>query len=377
MAKFLFNDTDIIDLIVKNESPSGGAAVQSFVWIRALIKLEHEVVILKDPADLREIKPEWSALSVVPTYDSSKGLKWLRWIYYRFPDIYQLLKREKPDYLYESNPGWISFYIAWMCEKLKIKYIARIPLDAQLDHRYRETHSRSHIFFMNKGLGMAKIILCQNDYQMQLVNQKFPGQTTLKIHNPFIFDSQDYQEDNLPKKRYIAWVANFRFQKNLKLLYEIAKRLKEEEFRIVGSTSQMTDTESAFYLEKLKKLPNVQIEGFFEREKIMSFLRNAKFLLNTSRYEGFSNTFLETMHVGTPILTTYNVNPDKIIGDNHLGILYRDVDDLETQLKRLNTVSYLQLSQNCRKYVRENHDYLRLTKKLLSKLKELDQPLKD
>ncbi|ERM84323.1 hypothetical protein P872_14860 [Rhodonellum psychrophilum GCM71 = DSM 17998] len=372
MSKFLFNDTDIIDLIVKNESPSGGAAVQSFVWVRALIKLGHEVVILKDPADSRSIKAEWNELDVVPTYDSRKGLKWFRWIYYRFPSIYQLLKREKPDFLYESNPSWISFYTAWMCKKLKIKYIARIPLDAQLDHRYRETHSRSHVFFMNKGLGMASIILCQNDYQIQLVQQKFPGKKVLKIHNPFIFNTHDLKQDSQPKKLYIAWVANFRFQKNLKLLYEIAERLKEEQFRIVGSTSQMTDNESAVYLKKLKKLPNVQIEGFFEREKIMGFLRDAKFLLNTSRFEGFSNTFLETMHVGTPILTTHNVNPDKIIGDHQLGLLYGDVEDLETQLRQLSTETYHQLSQNCQKYVRENHDYLCLTKKLLNTLKELD-----
>jgi glycosyltransferase involved in cell wall biosynthesis len=372
MAKFLFNDTDIIDLIAKEESPSGGAAVQSFVWIQALIKLGHEVVILKEPTDNRAVKPEWKGLNVALTYDSNRGLKWLRWIYYRFPNIYDLLKKEKPDFLYESNPSWISFYMALMCKKLNIKYIARIPLDTQLDHRYRETHSRSHVFFMNKGLKMADIILCQNDYQIQLVHQKFSEKKTLKIHNPFIFNPHDFQQNSHPTKLYIAWVANFRFQKNLKLLYEIAERLKKEQFRVVGSTSQMTDKESAVYLEKLKKLPNVQIEGFFERKKITGFLRDAKFLLNTSRFEGFSNTFLETMHVGTPILTTHNVNPDKIIGDNHLGILYQDVDDLETQLRELNNKSYNQLSQNCQKYVRENHDYLYLTKKLLATLRELD-----
>ncbi|WP_394334865.1 hypothetical protein [Aquiflexum balticum] len=36
----------------------------------------------------------------------------------------------------------------------------------------------------------------------------------------------------------------------------------------------------------------------------MEFLNQAKFLLSTSRYEGFSNTFHESMIVGTPILTT-------------------------------------------------------------------------
>lgn len=370
MATFLFNDTDIIDLIVKKESPSGGAAVQSFVWTQGLIKLGHKVILLKDPKDTREIKPEWKNLNLVSTYDQQKGIKWIRWIYYRFPSIYRMLKKERPDYLYESNPSWISFYIGLMCKKLKIKYITRIPLDAQLDLRYRESNSSSHVFFMNKGLDLSSIILCQNDYQMQLVNEKFPGKKSLKLYNPYIFNHQNPHKQN-SDRRYIAWIANFRFQKNIRLLYEIAERLKKEQFKLVGSTVHISDDESFTYLEKLKKLPNVQIEGFFERNKIINFLREAKFLLNTSRFEGFSNTFLESMSVGTPILSTHNVNPDNIIGKYNLGILYKDINDLEIQLNQLNPEDYNKISLNCENYVGENHDYLILSKKLMHSLEEL------
>ena len=44
-----------------------------------------------------------------------------------------------------------------------------------------------------------------------------------------------------------------------------------------------------------KFLPNIKFVGFIPRNEISSFLGDAYLLLNTSFYEGFSNTFLESL----------------------------------------------------------------------------------
>ena len=80
---------------------------------------------------------------------------------------------------------------------------------------------------------------------------------------------------------------------------------------------------------------------------MFSFLKEAKFLLSTSRYEGFSNTFLESMVVGTPILTTPAVNPDSIISDFELGYIYQDAEDLKLILDNMDLSYYLEKSKNC------------------------------
>src|SRR5690606_29450477 len=106
---------------------------------------------------------------------SGRGIKWIRWVYYRLPRLFSTLRKERPDYVYESNPAWSTFFTAVFCKLLNIKLIIRIPLDTQLDERYRKDHSLIHIFFMNVGIGLADSILCQNEYQMGLVKKRFPG----------------------------------------------------------------------------------------------------------------------------------------------------------------------------------------------------------
>ncbi|MCL6260785.1 glycosyltransferase [Aquiflexum sp. TKW24L] len=164
---------------------------------------------------------------------------------------------------------------------------------------------------------------------------------------------------------YIAWVANFRRQKNLELLFRIAVTLPSENFKVAGMPNSSIDKETSFFVDKLKSLSNVEFVGLIPRNEILLFFSKSKFLLNTSRYEGFSNTFLEAMITGTPILTTNHVNPDGIIDQYNLGIIYENEDDLRLKLNGISETNYVKKSTNCIDYIQENHDHLTLGKLLL------------
>ena len=364
MAKFLFFDDQIINILLKEEQPSGGAAVQAYGWIQGLLALGHEVYVMTDMSRMGTLKEECSNIKFIPAFDTSKGIRWFRWLYYRIPYLYREFNKVKPDYLYKGIPSWHSCIIGLICQRLNIKFIQRISNDFLVDKRILKNHSKAHRAFQNMGMQLSDYILCQNEYQFDTIHRQFPQKSVKKISNPIYL--KDSVADNTSEHRdYIAWLGLFQYQKNLKLLYEIASRLPQEKFMIAGKESREIDADTLHYLDKLRELPNVTFYGFIKRDQVLPFLAKAKFLLNTSHYEGFSNTFLEAMVIGTPILTSTNVNPDGIVSDFNLGIVYQDAEDLTVKLPQVSPESYKHMSDNALEYVAAKHDYRPLAKELV------------
>jgi glycosyltransferase involved in cell wall biosynthesis len=372
MARFLFYDDKLINVMLQEEKPCGGSAVQSFAWIMGLIEEGQEVYVMTEDPGKSLVKKECSKIKLVPMFEPHKGVRWLRWLYYRLPHTYKNVKEVKPDYLYVGIPAWTSFLVGLMCRFLKIKLIHRISSDIQIDKRFGKEHGVVHQFFMNLGFRLSHHILCQNNYQMMMVRKKFPGKSAIKVFNPFYAKKEEVVED-IHSKGYIAWVGIYRYPKNLKRLYEIASILRNEQFLVAGKVAAKSDAETIHYLEKLKHLPNVSFPGYLQRAQVMPFIANAKFLLNTSRYEGFSNTFLEALSVGTPVLSGVQVNPDSIISKFNLGIIYNDVFELCKQYASVTPELYQLMSNNARSYVAHYHGYRLLARNLLRYLSECDK----
>lgn len=363
MAKFLFYDDQIINILIKEESPSGGASVQAYGWVQGLLAQGHTVYVLTDGNRKGTLKEECRDIKIIPSFNPNKGIRWFRWLYYRIPFLYLALREVKPDYLYKGIPSWHSFLIGLLCYRLNIKFIQRISNDFLIDKRFLRNHSRAHWVLQHWGMRLADYILCQNEYQFDNIKARFPKKSLKKISNPIYLPLKE--SNSAEERSYIAWLGLFQYQKNLGLLYEIASRLPAERFLIAGKESIDVDPETVQYLEKLRGLPNVSFYGFIKRDKVLPFLSKAKFLLNTSHYEGFSNTFLESMVVGTPILTSSCVNPDGIISDYELGIVYQNAGDLEQRLSQLTPEKCEMMSQNVLDYVAVRHDYKVLTKDLV------------
>jgi glycosyltransferase involved in cell wall biosynthesis len=371
MAKFLFYDDKLIKLMMKDEKPCGGAAVQTYSWIRGLLEEGQEVVVMTDTGTGVQLKEECRNIKLVPMYERDKGIRWLRWIYYRIPHTYNQLKAIKPDYLYVSIPAWTSLLIGIMCRMLNIKLIQRISNDNQVDRRFQQSYSAVNRLFLMTAFRLSHHILCQNNFQLHSIKKRFPGKSAIKITNPLYLKAPELGDEHRPGS-YIAWLGMYRYQKNLKLLYQVASILRKEQFIVAGKEGANCDPETSEYLQKLKKLPNVKFTGYLQRTEILPFLANARFLLNTSHYEGFSNTFLESLSVGTPVISGANVNPDSFISNNNLGIIYDDVFDLCKQYHSVTPELYQLMSDTAREYVTRNHGYRVLAKRLLRYLSETD-----
>jgi glycosyltransferase involved in cell wall biosynthesis len=368
-TSILFTQSDIIEMMVEKGNPFGGAVVEAFVWIKALNEIGVNTMVFRTANDKRAILNEFKSIKTLQTYDPNIGIKWIRWFTHRFPVMISAIKKSNADFIYEPIPTWNSFFLGLIYKFFGIKQILRIANDNMLDERIKITHSKFDQLFIQLGFKICDFISVQNEFQYITLKKKYPSKKIIKLFNPIVIQS-DFKNKDYMKTGYIAWVANFRFQKNLQLLYKIAFEFSNEKFKVAGKPIIPMDNETQIHFEKLQNLPNVEFVGSVSRNDILSFFEKSKFLLNTSRYEGFSNTFLEAMMTGTPIITTENVNPDGIIDTFGLGYIYKDENDLKQILNSISETDYLQKSTNCIEYVQKNHDHLVLAQKLLHFLKE-------
>ena len=168
---------------------------------------------------------------------------------------------------------------------------------------------------------------------------------------------------------YVAWVGIFQKQKNLSQLLSIAKKLPMCKFKIAGQKLKSIDEETSGTLKLLEKLNNVEFVGMIKRNQIFNFLANAYCLLNTSHYEGFSNTYLESFSVHTPVVTRNITDPDNIIKEFNLGISVKNYSDIPNAI--INIIEKKYEFNNFSKYLNKYHDPVNISKKLILDIEQL------
>ena len=170
------------------------------------------------------------------------------------------------------------------------------------------------------------------------------------------------------KRKYIAWLGIFQYQKNLPALLRIVKLNPHLKFQIAGKHSINCDRETESILKILEQQKNVKLIGYKRRDQVHMFLSESYALLNTSHYEGFSNTFLESFASGTPVISLM-ANPDNILTKYKLGFVINENQVGKICDKLIKDESfYREFELKVKKYLTQNHNYLNLSSILVSKL---------
>jgi len=366
--KLLYQSFEIMNLLKNADVPVGGAAVEWYTWIRAFRKLGCEFGLLTWRGASNAVKKKYD-FDFVESYDLNKGIPKIRLITYRIPSFYKSIKKYNPDFIMQGCATMNTGILAFIAKLLGKPFIHRIGSDMDVDGRIDRTFSKWYLSIYYYGIRNASHISCQNKYQYNILIKRYPNKSISILHNPYFIKEHSYTKNN--EKEYIAWVGNFRYEKNLPALAKIAVELPQYKFKIAGTKFAKTDEDSAKGLVKLEKLINVEFVGHITNDSIPEFLSKAYCLLNTSRLEGFSNTFLEAWAVGVPVISTKNVNPDNIITDYNVGIITDSYEDLPQVLDDLiERKKHKEFEQRCIEYVSNNHNPIKLAEKFLQDMKD-------
>lgn len=144
----------------------------------------------------------------------------------------------------------------------------------------------------------------------------------------------------LEHKKYnysVVYVGRITYQKNpeklLKVLELVINQLTDVRIAIVGNGDML---ENICELVRKRKLDNsIHVLGFMDNP--YGIIKSAKVLLMTSRYEGLPMTVLESLALGTPVVSTPVDGLLNVIENGENGFLATDNQDLANKVCQIVT----------------------------------------
>lgn len=132
---------------------------------------------------------------------------------------------------------------------------------------------------------------------------------------------------NSKEKRHIVSVARLVENKQIKHQIEVIKRLVEKypdiQLNIYGHGNGLAEYQQL--VEKYQLLNHIKFHGF--KTQVSEAIANAQLMLSTSKMEGFGLAILESLSLGTPVIS-YDVDygPAELIQDGFNGYLVSEGD---------------------------------------------------
>jgi len=160
--------------------------------------------------------------------------------------------------------------------------------------------------------------------------------------------------NDAPRGDRVLWVGTIHAHKRPELLLELARRLPQRRFVMIGGPGP----DPACY-EQIRQqaaaLPNLEFKGFLPLAEVEPWFDRARVHVLTSRFEGMPNVFLQAWARGVPTVATIDVGA-RLDGEP----VYPAFDDLDAFASHVENLlqdqnSWLAASTRCREYFDRTH----------------------
>lgn len=330
---------------------AGGAEIQQARLMRMLAADGYRVSLVSsdfgqgDPCDV-------DGIHVVTLPDSRRcGVKGLRWITPRLTDAYAALRHLAPDWVYVRTATAYLLPAAGYCRRSGARLIHASAHDFDfMPGRNPLLTWRDEALFRWGTLGVD-VHLVQNARQADLLRRR-RGRDGLVMPSLHI-------EPGAGRARFdgpILWVATIIPWKRPELLLELARRMPDRRFVMIGGMGAAADarTYHGQIADQASRLPNLSFVGFVPPSEIGHHFDDSALLVNTSVAEGFPNTFLQAWIRGMPSVSF--VQP-RTAEEPSVNLACADLDAMHEMIGRLlsDEARWAAIGTNCRDHVQARH----------------------
>jgi len=164
-----------------------------------------------------------------------------------------------------------------------------------------------------------------------------------------------------------VWIANLKTLKRPELFIDIAKELAASG----NITFKMIGRNNASYVKLIREaeeaLPRFKYLGELKNTEVNEVLCSADILVNTSDYEGFSNTFVQAW-MRKVVVISMNSNPDDILTKQGIGFICPEVKEAASKIRELadHPALITAMGEKAFGYAREHHSVEKNLQKILN-----------
>jgi glycosyltransferase involved in cell wall biosynthesis len=301
----------------------GGAEVQAAFVADALRAAGADVVLVVAdlPAGVKLPHPAENAFS------TADGIPGLRFFHPRWSGTMAALARADADVYHQHCAGMITGLVARFCRRRGRAFVYGAGSDRDFHPRDVSVHGTRDRMLFRYGLRNSAGIVAQN--QKQLAAARPLGRpvrlipTGVRPVDPGDGDVHDA----------IVWIGSLWTLKRPDRLLDLARRLPERRFVIMGGDFPSEPAYSTRIRAEAALLPNVTITGRRPNAEVQEVLRRAAVLVNTSDVEGFPNAYLEAWSLRVPVVAQNDI--DGIIESSGVGMVARTMDDMVAAVRAL------------------------------------------
>lgn len=347
----------------------GGAELRQVLIGKELAKRGYQVSFITYDDDTENTRNIKNSINIIPSYPSASSQN--STLFKKMNILRKCLRNAASDvYIYSAgSPGFVSLY----CFIRRIKFVYWVASDknALLESVEKKTSLFIKIA-LYLDIKLADLILTQNMFQKETIEKQFK-KSCITIKNPItISDKISKNKKRSNDENIILWVGTIKDVKQSELFLKLAEALPQYKFKMIGGRNNREPELYDLISEKTEALSNLDFLGFIQHDEIQTYYDEATILVNTSKFEGFSNTFLEAWLNYIPVVSL-NVNPDEIISKYRLGYHSKTFNQLIEDLCILADDNELrhEFGINGRKYVEMEHDIKNIVDNLQEHMRQI------
>ena len=336
----------------------GGAQYQIKCLVEEALKQEkYEITFVARNYD-RSYQP--AGYQIIPLAEERDKRRGLPRFISDYRNLKQILSNLKPDVVYQRVGCSLTGSVAYLAQSMRFKLIWHVASEVDVTpFKFKLSRYLISNFIEKKimefGIKHIEDIVVQTEDQAQLLTQNYGRKYRAVIPNFHPFPEEAINKSDPVK---IVWLANLKSLKQPEAFIKLAQALiheKNARFIMIGAMQGSTEWRQKL-LSDIDNLDNLDYVGPKTQDEVNEILSSSHILVNTSQYEGFSNTFIQAWMREMPVVSL-NVNPDRIFDKQPIGFHAKTAENLIKKVKILIHDQELRYSMggNAKRYAFQNH----------------------